>query len=156
MNFIILLCALTVLVCQAFTEEKTDDVPPVKWYTCNTTAPFKVTKVKIEPYPVEAGKNATVTAWGDQAWTFRNGTWETGISRFGHVWQTEKGDVCGLDPDCPCPCAPGFRETTITRPVLKYAPSGEYSGKFVATDTSGNQLSCIFYTFYIKGIAWKK
>lgn len=58
----------------------------------------------MAPYPVQPGKNVVVTAHGFQDETVTGGTWDTKIYLWGVEVQHDSGHVCGLIPNCPCPC----------------------------------------------------
>ena len=122
---------------------------PLVWKNCNEDELFNVTKVTIDPYPVKPGQDALITCIGTQRETVSGGNWTAYIS-YGH-WKLQKmnGEVCGLSPDCECPCSDKVVTTVLKVPVTGIAPTARYTGKFTSTDQNGKSLGCIEYQFDI-------
>jgi len=122
------------------------------WSSCGTSSDhFKVQSVVMVPYPAEAGENVTVHAYGTQDETVTGGTWTTTVYLDGFQVQSDSGNVCDLIPHCPCPCPAGSYTSSQTLYVSDFAVTDTYTGKYVASDQNGNELSCISYTFQING-----
>jgi len=120
------------------------------WQSCGTSSDqFQVSSVIMAPYPAQSGQNVTVHSQGYQDETISGGTWDTKIYWHGFEVQEDSGSVCILIPNCPCPCPAGHYTTSQSLYVTSLAPSGQYTGKYVATDQNGAELACISYTFEI-------
>jgi len=142
------LIALCVALCCAVEVSEPD--APFSWKSCGSASDgFQVETMVMTPYPPVPGKNVTVTITGQQSVTINGGTWGVTIY-YGRIpVQKESGQVCELNPDCPCPCAPGHYSLAQSFLVPSVSPSGEYTGKYTANNKDGKQLVCLDFSFTI-------
>jgi len=119
-------------------------------YIVNTTT------AAMSPYPVEPGKNVTITTFGDQETTMTGGTWNTSVY-LGPVKVEElsgplcDGSIALLFQGCGCPCPPDAnRESIMTQFVKKDAPPGGTLTSITKSyNPQGKQTFCLKVTFEI-------
>jgi len=153
MKSFIALCVLSFIVyvnCKSIASL----VPPTPagftWSSCGTAKDhFKIDSLVMVPYPPVRGQNVTVHAYGTQDETVSGGHWSTSVYWDGINVQTVSGKTCDLIPNCPCPCAAGTYTTSQTTVVSDLAPSGSYTGNFIAKDQNKQQMSCVNYAFQL-------
>lgn len=122
----------------------------LRWKNCHAGLPFNVTEVVVEPYPVEPGKEVSITSIGRQTEVVTGGNWSAYIA-YGRLHLQElEGEVCGLAPKCPCPCSDKQVTTVLKTMVNRFAFTGEYNGRFTSVDQSGKPLSCVQFYLDIK------
>ena len=56
-------------------------------------------------------------------------------------------DLCSASPKVTCPIPAGQHSLEVSQLIPSSVPSGEYTGKVVATNQDGQQIACVNLKF---------
>ncbi|KAK5584586.1 hypothetical protein RB653_006199 [Dictyostelium firmibasis] len=114
------------------------------WSNCGSpTDTFSISKVTISPDPPERGKVVSIFASGNLNDEISSGDVQI-LIKFGVITVIkETKDICSSDNPFTCPIQPGPYSHSLNVTIPSSAPKGKYSGHFVLTDQSSDEIACI-------------
>ncbi|KAJ3448682.1 phosphatidylglycerol/phosphatidylinositol transfer protein [Anaeramoeba flamelloides] len=124
------------------------------WELCSSSEKdiLTVKTVSIVPEPIQKGKNVTITFDGTLSEAIKDPAnihlevYMSGIKIF-----TKDMDMCTAQNDVPCPISAGEHKLSQSFEVPAFVPTGEFTGKIVATNYDKKEVICIKFDEKIQG-----
>jgi hypothetical protein len=115
------------------------------WSSCGkSTDILSNLQVQITPNPPVKGQDVTVAASGTLSESITSGAKaQLTISVLGIPVINKSIDLCTADPSITCPIAAGAQSIKVTQMIPSTVPSGDYTGKVVATNADGKEITCV-------------
>jgi hypothetical protein len=118
------------------------------WSNCGTSSDIlSDVSVTITPNPPVKGKTLTVDASGKIASEITSGNINAVIDILGIPVINKNIDLCSASPKVTCPIPAGQQSLELSQLIPSSVPSGDYTGKVVATNQDGKQIACVNLKF---------
>ncbi|KAM9980295.1 hypothetical protein ACTFIZ_006550 [Dictyostelium cf. discoideum] len=114
------------------------------WSSCGkSTDTFKITNVTISPDPPIKGQKVSIYASGELKDVISGGKINIQIKLGFITIIKESKPICSSENPLPCPIQPGEYSHSVDVTIPNSAPGGKYSGNFVLTDQTNDEIACI-------------
>jgi hypothetical protein len=119
------------------------------WSSCGkSTDILSGVSVAISPSTPVKGQDVTVTASGTFSESVTAGAKaQVTVSLMGIQVINKSVDLCTADPNVSCPISSGYHSIKISELIPSTVPSGSYTGKVVATNADGKEITCVNLKF---------
>lgn len=118
------------------------------WSDCGSSSDIlSDVSVSISPNPPVKGKTLTVDASGTISSEITSGNINAVIDVLGIPVINKNIDLCSASPKVTCPIPAGQHSLEVSQLIPSSVPSGEYTGKVVATNQDGQQIACVNLKF---------